>query len=582
MHWLPPAAPFPSINDHRGVGQQQGKGVLWIDFDQIGDYDEIARVFDQMQLPDFDLAMLGHLVACVGPDDPGAEDVPWFDPHVDRRLRARTGVRYLKAFALREDIALAPVADRELPRIYWREIFFLVSDRWVITRRRRGMSMTRGIFREEENAVDFDELLRTLEERWLGFNEPHDAATLMLRIVADEWLPAIARVGARLQNSELGYVRGLDEPGGGGNLSDREYRQELVDIKWVVDGLSGLFTRLLRPGVKVTTKWFRVKSAEAVAREVDELLELAGAEIGRHREQLRESFDLIATTQTSRQIELAGDEQRRGRRLEFVVTLATAGLLVPALIAAAFGAVPDELANRGHLRLGVMLIAMAAAALVSFVGLRLLQATGDEHAMVAEGGAVEEHEAVLPPAPLFIAALFWAVALLAAWQADDRAAAYGVVLLALGAFLMLPRLIAPWFGGLARRLFGGAERRRPASERRSAEVLSDIAGVTQLLLWVAWAVFGACVILVTVDIWKSAHEWLLRIAFAVAIALYAGLLFLWLTYATREAAADRGDALSGDVTIAIGAPLERSAVVGVLTVAAAIGGAACIVYSVWT
>jgi hypothetical protein len=39
---------------------------------------------------------------------------------------------------------------------------------------------------------------------------------------------------------------------------------------------------------------------------------------------------------------------------------------------------------------------------------------------------------------------------------------------------------------------------------------------------------------------------------------------------------------SGDVTLAISPPLERSPVAGVITVAALVGGATCVVYSVWT
>lgn len=45
MHWLPPTVQFPPIDDHHAVRKTQRKGVLWIDFDQIGAYDELARVF---------------------------------------------------------------------------------------------------------------------------------------------------------------------------------------------------------------------------------------------------------------------------------------------------------------------------------------------------------------------------------------------------------------------------------------------------------------------------------------------------------------------------------------------------------
>jgi hypothetical protein len=166
LRWLSQQLPFQPITHHENVGQQQGKGVLWVDFDQIGDWDEMRRVFAEINLPDFEFAMLGHLIVCVGPDVPGVEGEDWYDADVARRLRGGAGVRYLKAFALREAIAEAPIADRDLPRIYRREVFFLVSDCWIITRRPRGMSWMRGIPDDERNSVDYDELMRTLEERW--------------------------------------------------------------------------------------------------------------------------------------------------------------------------------------------------------------------------------------------------------------------------------------------------------------------------------------------------------------------------------------------------------------------------------
>jgi hypothetical protein len=55
MHWLPPAAHFPPIDYHHAVGETQGKGVLWINFVQIGAYYELAPVSDE--LPEFELAM---------------------------------------------------------------------------------------------------------------------------------------------------------------------------------------------------------------------------------------------------------------------------------------------------------------------------------------------------------------------------------------------------------------------------------------------------------------------------------------------------------------------------------------------
>ena len=63
--------------------------------------------------------------------------------------------------------------------------------------------------------------------------------------------------------------------------------------------------------------------------------------------------------------------------------------------------------------------------------------------------------------------------------------------------------------------------------------------------------------------------------------LYASLLAFWMLYATRAAAGDRADALTGDVTLEIEQPLARSFVAGVLAVAAFVTGAALGLYAAW-
>jgi CorA-like Mg2+ transporter protein len=362
---------FTRVEDHGGAGARGG-AITWVDFVPAADNEAVATTLESMGLPGFDRTMLGYLLLAVGPGDYGAADAPWHDAEVAARLAAGETTRYLHAFALRPEIAIGPLAaSEELPMVYRRDVHFLVSDSWLITRRRRGMAVTRGFFDEERDAISFDVLRRFAEQRWHGYHEPPDAATVVLRALADTWLPAIEPVSARLANAELLYVRGLDDDRA--LLDDRDYRRDLVDVKWIVDGLSSAFVALRRPGVPAETAWFRTAAAGEVAGEVERLLTLALDELGRHREQVRQSFDLIASTQTSRQIELANAERRRGERLERVVTFITTVLLGPALIATIFGALPDALHKRFALRLWLLIGLMIVAAVATYLTLLALR-----------------------------------------------------------------------------------------------------------------------------------------------------------------------------------------------------------------
>lgn len=376
-----------AADEPRGVGATGG-GVVWVDFLPGTGYDSMAQAFADMQLKGLEKAMLGFLFQAIDPAGYGAEDAVWYDADFAARLAAGADVRYLHAFALMPEVPPGPLAaNEELPMVYRRDVHFLASDRWVITRRRRGMGVTRGIFDEERDPVGFDDLRRFVQQHWDGYHEPQDVATLILRALADTWLPALERVSARLANSELLYVQRLVEERA--LIDERTYRQDLVDLKWIVDGLSSAFTTLRRPAVPVADAWFVAKSPQArqVAQQVEQLIELASGELARHREQVRTSFDLVASTEASRQIELGNEERRRGERLEGVVTFVTAVLLVPTLIAGVFAAIPDALHGRLHLRLGLLLGLMVVGAVATWLSLRTMRrrANSDEPGATVDG-----------------------------------------------------------------------------------------------------------------------------------------------------------------------------------------------------
>jgi hypothetical protein len=404
--WLTAHLPFPQVTEEGAIGELQGKGILWIDFADTAERERLAQELEALKLVDLERPMLGHVFEGVGPDAYGANRVSGYDEQVAARLATGTPVTFLHAFALAAEIGIAPAADEDLPRVYRQDVHFLVGSRWILTSRKRGHAATRG-YTFPGDAVTYNDLLRFIERHWAGTNEPADAAILLLRALVDTYPHAIADVAGRLQNSELGYMRGIDEPQGSGNLDDREYRQELVDVKWIVDGLSNSINDLRRPGVDAGVSWFRVTHASAAAREVETLLRDARDELGRLREQLRQSFDLIASTQSSRQIELGRREQRHRQRLEQVVTVVTATLLVPGLVAASIEALPTAFEHDLHTRLALLLSLMVGLGIVSYAVLTILRARGDTDEQVGiQAGHTETAKELAHVERLALASVF--------------------------------------------------------------------------------------------------------------------------------------------------------------------------------
>jgi hypothetical protein len=425
----------------------QSGGVIWLDFLPSSDSEAVGRAVDAMQLQGLDRGMLGYLLNCIDPAGYGAEGVIWYDADVAAELVAGNSVRYLRTFALRPDVPPGPLsADDELPMVYRREVHFLASEHWVITRRRRGMAITRGVFDEEADAVSHEELLTFLRAHWDDYHEPQDVALLIMRALAATWIPALDPIGDRLGNGDLLYVQGPLQDRA--LVDERRYRIELVDMKWVVGGLSSLFRSLQRPGIDAKDAWFPAKTprAVAVAVQIANLLALATADLTDKREQVRSSFELVAATETSRQMELGNEERRRGERLERVVTFVTVVLLVPTLVAGTFAALPDAWHKRPQLRAGVLLGLMFVGAAAAWGVLAIVRARANAEPGAGNGGN-KAGERTLPVEVWLAVLVFAALAFACSWRAANREAALAVVLLAIAGFLVLPSFGLGSFAG---------------------------------------------------------------------------------------------------------------------------------------
>ena len=122
------------IDDWRGAGRE-GQGIVWIDVERATDWATLADLFDEMSLPGYERAMLGHVLEGVGPEHHGAEKVSWYSPRIANQLNMPGFPYFLEAFGLRSNVAPGP---NDPPWVYTQPVHFLVGGRWLITSRKHG------------------------------------------------------------------------------------------------------------------------------------------------------------------------------------------------------------------------------------------------------------------------------------------------------------------------------------------------------------------------------------------------------------------------------------------------------------
>jgi hypothetical protein len=318
--------------------------VIWIDVAGATDWFALAEALDAIGLAGYERAMLGHTLHGIGPHDHGAEHVSWYSRDVARRLNSPGQPRYLEAFGLNADIAPG-VSDP--PWLFIQPVHFLVGSSWLITSRKPGTASD-GLNVRIGDRFPSEELRRSARERFPRSPRAGDLAIVLLRQLVETYRLALADLDRRLQDLQQGYMRGRDESPNVTNLDEAQYRAALLQVKWVVDGLSRSLVRLSRPATRTSGAWFEVERREATAAEVGELVERAERTLAGQRAELRESFALIAASQASEQLALArkiaeeaARADHRARRFETLVQYAAAVFLLPTLVAQILGGLPD-------------------------------------------------------------------------------------------------------------------------------------------------------------------------------------------------------------------------------------------------
>jgi hypothetical protein len=349
--------------------------VIWIDLGRGIRRDDIADYMDSLALPGYQRGMIAHVLSTVGPDDYGAEDVPYYDAAAADSLRQPAGPTFLELFGVSSDVPSGPY---EPPLVYHHPIVLLVTTEWLISYRLPGRASD-GVVSGTCDPVPFAELRDAVYRYWQRAQLGGEIATMILRVAASTYEPALRALDRRLQDLQQAFVRSLDEPGEAGTIDAERFRRGLLQVKWNLDGISRRIAELSRPSITSADAWFVVHSMDH-ARATQSLLERADVVLHHERGEVRDSLALIASTETGQQLALARAAQieiekatASQRRVELVVQLAAAIVVLPGLAAGIFGALPDLWRDCPTTRTIVVLSVVVGLAVASLAGLLLFR-----------------------------------------------------------------------------------------------------------------------------------------------------------------------------------------------------------------
>jgi len=232
-------------------------------------------------------------------------------------------------------------------------------------------------------AIPLDELRDEALSDWRSdYRAGGDLGMLILRALAESYLPTLQRLRARLQIVEQAFVEGQEDRERVTALDSTGFRLQLLDLKWAVDSLSVTLPPLLRPGEQAQVAWLHVPSAVEAANSFAARLDAATKELSALREAISGAFAFAASAEGALQLERATEtleltrqiqeseqeraraadaSERRTRDLQDAVTLVAAVLLGPGLVAAVYGAMPSIFDGcqiiRGATMAGFMILA---------------------------------------------------------------------------------------------------------------------------------------------------------------------------------------------------------------------------------
>jgi hypothetical protein len=372
--WQPGSAPKPSTSPAPEAG------ITWVDIEEETP-ERALETIDPLELEGFEAQYLLHQFSNIAPNDPHADQaLGSFDSDLATRLSSKNWPFLLQAQEpVFVEIGSVPNLERSLAVI---RIGILAGDGWLITYRMRPIDVRFGggyglpTIRRERLAEAAEGFQRTDQTSIdVGMMMLEHLAKRSIR-VAHEFRDEI---GNRMIDLHRGAVEGSLDEGATARI-----RQELFDLRWVLDAFERSTRHFLADYDAMTERWYAAASDQSTALRVEGLYERALDDTVEARRTLAEAFAWLTnddnrrvlTQQTEVQKELV-DLQEGAANLQELVALLTVFVLVPTLMATLFGAMPSWWEGHQGVRSIVLIGVVIAAGAISWLLLQRRKRRGD-------------------------------------------------------------------------------------------------------------------------------------------------------------------------------------------------------------
>jgi hypothetical protein len=263
----------------------------------------------------------------------------------------------VSAFAVHADESEEGASDADASKagaLVVQLVEMLAGDGWMITCWHRSKRYEGAEEIEEGPPLGRDEVLQGVERWWVqgGLSTAGDLATLVLHELVLTY-PSAARVmNSWLEQWELDFHRRFD----------KTERHTLIDVRSLLAELEDRLRAIERPETDAADSWFTGFSTDKWPERVQKLLDRALSDLESIHSTLRSSLDLLAVHATAQQLRLAQQQAQQQEKLQGALALVTSVLLVPTLIAGAFGAntmIPGQGKWSGFVLMVILMVAGA-------------------------------------------------------------------------------------------------------------------------------------------------------------------------------------------------------------------------------
>jgi hypothetical protein len=267
-------------------------------------------------------------------------------------------LRMVSAFAVHADESEEGASDADASKagaLVVQLVEMLAGDGWMITCWHRSKRYEGAEEIEEGPPLGRDDVLRGVERWWSqgGLSTAGDLATLVLHELVLTY-PSAARVmNSWLEQWELDFHRRFE----------KTERHTLIDVRSLLAELEERLRAIERPEADAADSWFTGFSTDKWPERVQRLLERSLSDLESIHATLRSSLDLLAVHATAQQLRLAQEQAAQQEKLQGALALVTSVLLVPTLIAGAFGAntmIPGQGKWWGFVLMAILMVLGAA------------------------------------------------------------------------------------------------------------------------------------------------------------------------------------------------------------------------------